>query len=82
MVLLIVWMIQMKRIVMKKNANEIDESSVRKKANVHEGRMHNGRRRKLRSIGAIVFHLDVMELRIVKTIQTKRIVPIVMEIED
>ena len=82
MVLPIVWIIQMKRIVMKTNVNEIDESSVRKKANVHKGRMHNGRRRKYSRIVAIFFHVDVMELRIVKTIQTKKIVPIVMEIED
>ena len=74
----------MNRIVMKKNANEIDVFSVREKANVREERMHNGKRRGYFSPSsqALFSHSDVTELPIVMTILMKKIVPIVKEIDD
>lgn len=43
MVLLIAWIIPMREIATKRNAIETDVSIVRKKANVPEERMHNGK---------------------------------------
>jgi hypothetical protein len=39
---LIVWIIQMRKIVMKKNVDEINVFIVDEKANVHEEKIRNG----------------------------------------